>query len=259
MKIFKGRPFIKQLLQAMSITVIMTAATSVQADHSEWGQGTQYFTNDIVEYQGNYYIAEHDNPGYTPTVSTWYWEPVNVWLSGENYMTGDIVEYNDLFYIAKHDNPGYNPTISTWYWEPTDSGSNELACENPSPWQQANLTNYESYPDPGSEECIDYSGCEWAGQFAGLDGVQPENWVASHNIAAVHEKFFAQYNGKTLQLRQGDKWINAVVYDMCSDNDCEENCCTKNLGQEGFLIDIEKYTMERFGTGSGSVDFRICD
>ena len=29
----------------------------------------------IVRFEGSFYIAEHDNPGYDPTVSTWYWEP----------------------------------------------------------------------------------------------------------------------------------------------------------------------------------------
>ena len=30
----------------------------------------------IVRYtDGKYYIAEHDNPGYDPIISTWYWDP----------------------------------------------------------------------------------------------------------------------------------------------------------------------------------------
>jgi hypothetical protein len=127
-------------------------------------------------------------------------------------------------------------------------------------WRQANLTNFTSYPDPNSEECIKYNGCTWAGQFAFVDGKQPESWVMSHNIAAVHSKDAAIYKLKTLRLRQGTKTIDVVVYDMCSDSDCD-GCCTTNAnaGGIGFLIDIEKYTMQRFGTGEGVVDWMCLD
>jgi hypothetical protein len=122
-------------------------------------------------------------------------------------------------------------------------------------WKQANLTNFTSYPDPGSDECINYNGCTWAGYFAGVEGKQSEEWVKSHNILAVHSKDFTQYKLKTLRLKQGTKQIDAVVYDMCSDSDCD-GCCTQNAGgPNGFLIDVEKYTMERFGTGDGVVDW----
>ena len=41
--------------------------------------GRRYVTGDIVRYtDGRYYIAEHDNPGYDPMISTWYWEPVHL-------------------------------------------------------------------------------------------------------------------------------------------------------------------------------------
>ena len=55
-------------------------------------------------------------------------------------------------------------------------------------WKKANLTYFTSYPDPGSEECIKYNGCMWAGQFAFVDGKQSESWVKANNIAAIHEK-----------------------------------------------------------------------
>jgi predicted chitinase len=42
---------------------------------SDWVQGQWYTTGSIVKFQGAYYIAEHDNPGYSPTESTWYWDP----------------------------------------------------------------------------------------------------------------------------------------------------------------------------------------
>jgi GH18 family chitinase len=353
-------------------------------DYPTWISGQSYVVGDIVKYEGALYITVNDNPGYNPTISTWFWDeydgqteeppvvdpepPTNTqtpYLGTPFSIPGIIeAEYYDINAFADTDTPnnggalrsdavdieistrnGYNlgwlsngewteysmyaeaageyivqaliaspsdggrlalsvngqtlGSISapvtgdwqTWQWSETainvpagpsvlrvtieqqgfnlnalnvtksnggDNDNDTLSCENPSSWKQANLTNYESYPDPNSEECLYYNGCEWAGQFAGLEGIQPESWVAANNIAAVHEKNFSQYNGKTLQLRQGDKAINTVVYDMCADADCD-GCCTRNLGSEGFLIDIEKYTMQRFGTGSGTVDWRVCN
>jgi hypothetical protein len=127
-----------------------------------------------------------------------------------------------------------------------------------SEWKTANLTNYESYPDPNSEECVEFNGCTWAGMFAALDGKQTEQWVMEHNIIAVHQKDFDTYELKTLRLRMGDKEIDAVVYDMCADSDCD-GCCTENSAETGFLIDIEKYTMQRFGAGDGIVEWACID
>ncbi|GAB3232434.1 hypothetical protein GCM10027447_28220 [Glycomyces halotolerans] len=41
-----------------------------------WSAGANYSAGDVVLYSdGNYYVAVHANPGYDPTVSTWYWDP----------------------------------------------------------------------------------------------------------------------------------------------------------------------------------------
>ncbi len=126
-------------------------------------------------------------------------------------------------------------------------------------WHQANLTWYTSWPDPGSEECIEYNGCTWAGYFAGVEGQKSEEWVSQHNIIAVHEKDWDTYKLKTFRLRMNGSTIDAVVYDMCSDSDCD-GCCTENAGEIGFLIDIEKYTRERFdGNGDGIVEWTCLD
>lgn len=129
-------------------------------------------------------------------------------------------------------------------------------------WQQANLTWFSSYPEPGSNECHDYNGCEWAGKFAGVSSTQSETWVAAHNIAAVHEDFYDEYKGKWLVIRDQETGhnIKAQVLDMCSDSDCD-GCCTRNMKETGFLIDLEKYTAERFfGAGdlrNTSVDWCV--
>ncbi|MFD5029135.1 glycoside hydrolase family 19 protein [Streptomyces sp. NPDC058220] len=45
-------------------------------DYPAWAAGRSYVTGDIVKYtDGKFYQAEHDNPGYDPVISTWYWEP----------------------------------------------------------------------------------------------------------------------------------------------------------------------------------------
>ena len=105
-----------------------------------WAQGTQYHTGDVVVFKGAAYVATHDNPGYDPTISTWFWSPTSScgtgaggsaaggggggtcaypqWSQGTQYHTGDIVLFKGSPYVATHDNPGYDPTISTWFWSP---------------------------------------------------------------------------------------------------------------------------------------------
>lgn len=149
---------------------------------------------------------------------------------------------------------------------PNVCGSSEGTPSEPTPsepssklvWKRANLTYFSSYPAPGSDECLNYNGCTWAGQFAGLSGKQPESWVRANNIAAVHSKDFATYKLKTLRLVQGSKQIDVKVYDMCADSDCS-GCCTANSRETGFLIDLESYTAERFGSSSGIVQWACLD
>ena len=45
--------------------------------YPNWVAGQSYATGAIVRYPSNglYYQATHDNPGYDPTISTWYWSP----------------------------------------------------------------------------------------------------------------------------------------------------------------------------------------
>jgi predicted chitinase/chitodextrinase len=41
-----------------------------------WVAGHNYSAGAIVQYtNGQYYQASHDNPGYDPVISTWYWSP----------------------------------------------------------------------------------------------------------------------------------------------------------------------------------------
>lgn len=158
-----------------------------------------------------------------------------------------------------------SPRTSSGAGTPSSSSTENVALSSSSEtvvdtvWHQANLTWYTSWPEPDSEECIEYNGCTWAGYFAGVEGQMTEEWVSQHNIIAVHEKDWNQYKLKTFRLRMNGSTIDAVVYDMCSDSDCD-GCCTENAGEIGFLIDIEKYTRGRFdGNGDGVVEWTCLD
>jgi predicted chitinase len=47
-----------------------------------WAAGTTYAEGAIVLYQGAYFIAEHENPGYDPVISTYFWEPYECTTAG---------------------------------------------------------------------------------------------------------------------------------------------------------------------------------
>jgi chitodextrinase len=45
-------------------------------NHPAWVPQAWYDAGAVVRYtNGQYYRAKHANPGYDPTISTWYWEP----------------------------------------------------------------------------------------------------------------------------------------------------------------------------------------
>ena len=75
----------------------------------------------------------------------------------------------------------------------------------------------------------------------------------------MHSRDFDTYKLHTLRLRQDGREIDVVVYDECADSDCS-GCCTRNAHpQSGYLIDLESYTMARFGSGEGVVEFACLD
>lgn len=120
-------------------------------------------------------------------------------------------------------------------------------------WRTANKTNYESYPDPGSEECIEFNGCTWEGLFAACNDKMSEQWVSEHNIVAAFPDF-EELSLHDLCLRKGDKTIVVTVFDTCGDSDCD-GCCTENKGSADQLIDLEKYTNERWGVPDGEIEW----
>lgn len=190
----------------------------------------------------------------------------NAWVNNQAYKTGDMVEYDGNVYTAIYDNPGYNPAKSSWFWKlhttaqncNKQTGVDKISQDCGTEWRSANLTYYSSYPDPNDFECRTASECPWMGKFKGVQDKQPESWVKQNNIIAVHSRDYEWLKGKTIKIKQDEKEINATVYDECSDADCK-GCCSANLGNENFLIDMEKNTMLRFGNHYGSVQWQICD
>lgn len=135
-----------------------------------------------------------------------------------------------------------------------DAGSATRLCEGSAlEWHSANKTNYESYPDPGSQECIEFNGCMWEGQFAACDDKMSEQWVSEHNIVAAFPSFGA-LELHDLCLRQGNNTIVVTVYDTCGDSDCD-GCCTLNQGDAEQLIDVESYTNARWGVEDGPIEW----
>lgn len=126
-------------------------------------------------------------------------------------------------------------------------------CDDPDlVWKTGRKTNYTSYPEPGSEECIVYNGCTWAGQFAHCSGVRSEAWVASRDIAAVFPD--TGLAGHDLCVRSGDRVMVVTAIDTCGDSDCD-GCCTRNKGDADALIDLESYTNARWGLPDGAVEW----
>jgi hypothetical protein len=148
----------------------------------------------------------------------------------------------------------------------TGSGGNRLpdaaavadatgaGCDSPGlVWKTANKTEYTSFPEPGSAECVEYSGCDYMGMFAACAKTATEDWVAAHNIVAAFPDF-ATLKMHDLCLKAGNKSIVVTVIDTCGDSDCS-GCCTRNKGTADELVDVESYTAARFGVADGRIQW----
>ena len=145
-------------------------------------------------------------------------------------------------------------------------------------WHTAQLTTYTSYPrcckgspayDPhaSKEECEDYSGCKYQGEFAAI-GKKPFEWVKDNAVVAFYDnadkqgkEFNKKYGGKKIRLRKNGKEFTAVIADTCGNSDCDD-CCIKN-SKGGFLVDMEYWTAEHHIGGAnkaeGTIEFQIVD
>jgi len=139
-------------------------------------------------------------------------------------------------------------------WVPVRPATSPLGCDSPGlVWKTGSKTNYTSYPEPGSEECIKYSGCKYQGLFSAC-GEQRKSlaWVKAHNIAAFFP--LGRMELHNLCIRSGNKTMEVTVYDTCGDADCD-GCCTRNRGSAAALIDLESFTNERFGLKDGPIEW----
>ena len=132
-------------------------------------------------------------------------------------------------------------------------GQSAAACDDAGlVWRSGKKTNYTSYPDPGSEECVVYNGCMWAGWFANCDDQQSEAWVESHDIAAMFPD--SGYELHDICIRSGVRTMIVTIYDTCGDSDCD-GCCTENKGDADALIDLESFTNARWGLPDGDLEW----
>ena len=154
----------------------------------------------------------------------------------------------------------------------------EAAPKEEGGWKKAQLTTYTSYPacckgteayDPKApkDECEDYSGCKYQGEFASI-GHKSFDWVKTHDIVAFYDDndksgkhFNKTYGGRKIKLRKNGKEFTAVIADTCGNKDCN-NCCTKN-SKGGYLVDMEYWTAKRHLGGAdkadGTIEFKILD
>ncbi|WP_405989661.1 glycoside hydrolase family 19 protein [Streptomyces sp. NBC_00986] len=87
-----------------SLTPVVLPAAGASAascsSYPNWVAGQSYVTGQIVRYtDGKAYIAEHDNPGYDPVISTWFWEPYACDGSGTpvgNFVVSEA-QFNQMF------------------------------------------------------------------------------------------------------------------------------------------------------------------
>jgi predicted chitinase len=89
------------LLPSAPASAATTTTAASCSSYPSWVAGRSYVAGDIVRYtDGRAYIAEHDNPGYDPTISTWFWEPYACDTGGSTNPSGFVVseaQFNQMF------------------------------------------------------------------------------------------------------------------------------------------------------------------
>jgi hypothetical protein len=152
----------------------------------------------------------------------------------------------------------------------------------------ASHTYYNSYPEccfdapnynpiSSTIECSAYSGCTYMGMHAGYvtscnpTGFVPFEHVRHNNMIAFYDNndptgknFTRKYALRTIVLTKIFNGVtykfNATITDTCGNADCN-NCCAINAGINGYLVDMEYFTVVRnFGTTSaadGTILFEV--
>ncbi|MGI5246653.1 lectin [Dactylosporangium sp. CA-139066] len=67
-------------------------------NYPNWVAGQSYATGAIVRYtNGQLYQATHDNPGYDPTISTWFWSPYSCGGTSTSGFVVSEAQFNHMF------------------------------------------------------------------------------------------------------------------------------------------------------------------
>ncbi|RNA15448.1 fibroblast growth factor receptor-like [Brachionus plicatilis] len=137
----------------------------------------------------------------------------------------------------------------------------------------AQLTWYESYArccksNPNYDPTVSTIECDFSypGWFAGYSNQKSLSWVKSNNIISFFDSsdpngvnWATKYARKTIRLKKNGKTFTAIIADTCGDHDCN-GCCTKNA-QNGFLVDMEYYTVLKnlgnLNAATGNIEFEI--
>jgi hypothetical protein len=167
-----------------------SGSTSGSTTATTWVQGQQYAAGAIVNYNGSLYIAKYANPGYNPTISTYYWAPYTgttasgstgttsgttsgsttgstgtyaAYSSSTTYTTGNIVSYNGQLYVARGVNFNNIAPTDTRYWSvytSTTSGTTTTAstCSGVTTWVQG-----KSY---AAGAIVSYNGSTYYAKYA---------------------------------------------------------------------------------------------
>jgi len=161
---------------------------------------------------------------------------------------------------------------STTSSTPATGSSGSSGC--PSGWLAANGTIYSSWPMAGSQECVKYEGCRWAGQFSAIEAESggkcatgaekmsggmntPKECrftpatVKNMRVASTTLRDFARLKGKKLEVFiEGRPQVktSVVIRDNCNDKDCKDDncggkykgCCSKHSDNGKYLLlDLE--------------------
>jgi len=120
-----------------------------------------------------------------------------------------------------------------------------------------------------NDECKNYSGCKYGGDFSHVEHKSPK-YVRDNNIIAFYvnpAKHAGENNGqyadKKIKLTHGTKTFTVKAIDTCADSDCS-NCCSRNAGDAGYLVDLEHYSLvNNIGTktcwNDALEDFEDCE
>lgn len=81
-----------------------------------WIEYRPYAAGSIVTYRGRLYFAKHENPGYIPDVSTYFWTEISPWEAAKAYNTGNIVNQQGKMYVARADKPASAPGANPDQW-----------------------------------------------------------------------------------------------------------------------------------------------